>query len=36
MDLTINLEDYLETNKINITPIMFQKMKLHTVFQLTL
>jgi len=28
MDLTINLEDYLETNKIKITPIMFQKMKL--------
>ena len=28
MDLTVNLEDYLETNKINITPIMFQKMKL--------
>ena len=28
MDLTINLEDYLESNKIKITPIMFQKMKL--------
>jgi|UniRef100_A0A6C0JF65 hypothetical protein len=28
MDLTINIEDYLETNKIKISPIVFQKMNL--------
>ena len=28
MDLTINLEDYLETNKIKINPITFKKMNL--------
>jgi len=28
MDLTINLEDYLEANKIKINPITFKKMNL--------
>jgi hypothetical protein len=28
MDLTINIEDYLENNKIKISPILFQKMNL--------
>jgi len=28
MDLTINLEDYLESNKIKINPITFKKMNL--------
>jgi hypothetical protein len=28
MDLTINLEDYLETNKIKINPITLKKMNL--------
>ena len=27
MDLTINIEDYLEKNKIKINPILFKKMK---------
>jgi len=28
MDLTINIEEYLENNKITINPITFQKMNL--------
>ena len=28
MDLTINIEEYLENNKIKINPITFQKMNL--------
>ena len=28
MDLTINIEDYLEKNKIKINPILFKKMNL--------
>jgi hypothetical protein len=28
MDLTINIEDYLENNKIKINPLIFKKMNL--------